>query len=611
MATLTGTLEAGNRRITPGPVLVVLLVFALFAALGYVGYKRLFVPAPAAVVAGQPVRVQRGTVAATVSTTGSVVSNRQSKLAMQTAGKLTDVPVKLGDAVTTGQVLARVDTTPLLLKVKDSETQLQTAQLKLDALKAGSRPEEIAQAEAAVTSAQAKLVDVQSGSAAQDIASQQAALEGAAAGVRSAQARLDQVRLGATAADLSAAQNGLASAQSSLQKAQLALDTLKAGAKPEDIRAQELAIEQAKNSLWSQQISRDATCGRSKGGPCDSANASVAAAESNVTAANEKLKALKNPPDPKDVAQKQADVDAATDAVRNAQVKLDQLRAGPTAEDVKQAQSSLESAQSGYQQAASKLDLLKQGAKAVDLTAAQTGLVQAQSALALKKSPNTPQDLQMAELQVRSAQVALEVAKLDVDNAVLTAPYDGVVGAIGANVGEQVGSGTAVITLVDTKQTRVDVSVDESDIAKLAPGKTAQISFDALPDRRFTGTVIGIAPSATVTQGVATYTVQVSIDAGNQTVPVGLTANVNVVTAQKDDTLYVPNRAIRRNGRNQVVEVQTQPGKTEQRIVSTGLANDTITEITDGLDEGETVIIPATTTQVPRVGGFGGGPPGR
>src|SRR5206468_3850775 len=132
---------------------------------------------------------------------------------------------------------------------------------------------------------------------------------------------------------------------------------------------------------------------------------------------------------------------------------------------------------------------------------------------------------------------------------------------------------------------------------------------DALPDRRFTGKVIGIAPSATVTQGVATYTVSVSIEAGDQAVPVGLTANVNVVTAQKDDTIFIPNRAIRRNGRNQAVDVLVD-GKTQPRNVTSGLANDTVTEITEGLQEGETVIIPQTTTQVPRVGGFGG-PPGR
>lgn len=610
MATLTAALEAGRRRVGPRAALAALLTLAFLAALGYVGSSRLLAPAAAPPVSGQPARVQRGSVAATVSTTGSVVSSRSSKLAMQAAGKLVELPVKLGDAVTAGQVLARLDATPLLLKVKDAENNLQTAQLKLDQLAAGSRPEEVAQAEAAVASAQARLADVRSGSTAQDLAAQQAAVDGAAAGVRSAQARLDQVRAGATAADRSSAQNQLAAAQASLRKAELALATLQAGARPEDVRAAELAVEQARNSLWSQQISRDSTCGRSRGGPCDSANASVAAAESAVSQANEKLKAIKNPPDPKDVAQRQADVDAASDAVRNARVKLDQLEASPTPEELRQAQASLESAQSGYTQAVARLDALKQGAKAGDLAAAQTALVQAQAQLAIRKSPNTPQELRLAELQVRAAQVALEVARLDAGNATLVAPYDGVVGAIAANVGEQVGAATAVITLVDTRRTRVDVSVDESDIAKIAPGKTAQISFDALPDRRFTGEVIGIAPSATVTQGVATYTVQVSIDSADQAVPVGLTANVNVVTARKDDTLFVPNRAVRRNGRNQVVDVLVD-GRAQPRNVTTGLANDTVTEITQGVQEGETVLIPATTTQQPRVGGFGGPPVGR
>lgn len=611
MATITGALGTGSqRRVGPGAALAVLLVFALTTAAGYVGYTRFTAPPAPTAPTGQPARVQRGTVAATVSATGSVVSNRQSKLAMQASGKLIDVPVKLGDAVTAGQVLARLDPTPLELKVKEAEAQLLTAQLKLDQLKAGSRPEDIAQAEASVAAAQAKLTDVQAGTARQDIVAQQASVDSAAANVRSAQAKLDQVKAGATADAISGAENSVVSAQASLQKAQLALETFKAGTKPEDIRQQELAVEQAKNSLWSQQISRDLTCSRGGGGACDSAKAQVASAESNVTSALEKLQALKNPPDPREVAQKQADVDAAKDSLRNAQVKLDQLKAGPTPEDVKQAQSSLESAQSNYTSAVAKLDALRQGAKASDLESARSSLVQAQSQLALKKNPSTPQELQQADIQVKTAQVALEVAKLDAQNATLTAPYDGVVAAIGANVGEQVGSSAAVITLVDTRQTRVDVTVDESDIAKIAPGKTAQISFDALPDRRFTGKVLGIGPTATVTQGVATYTVSVSIDdAGDQGVPVGMTANVSIITAQKDNTLFIPNRAVRRAGRNQVVDVLVD-GKTEPRNVTAGLANDSVTEITQGLQEGETVVIPQTTAAQPRVGGFGGGPVG-
>jgi HlyD family secretion protein len=610
MAAITGALgAAGARRVGPGQLLVVLLVFAAAAAAGFVAYGRLLAAPRAAPIAGTPARVQRGTVAATVSTTGSVVSNRQSKLAVQVAGRLVDVPVKLGDQVKAGQVLARVDPVPLQLKLQDAETALQTARVKLDQLKAGSRPEDVAAAEAAVASAQAKLADVQAGATPQDITAAQAAVDAAAANVRDAQAKLDAVNAGSTPADISAAQNGVTTAQANLQKAQAALDTLKAGAKPEDIRAQELAVEQAKNNLWSQQMSRDGTCGRGHSSACDAANAAVASAESAVSQAQVKLQQLKLPPDPKDVAQKQADVDAATDALRNAQVKLAQVTAGPAAQDVQAAQSALDSAQANYRSAVAKLDLLKQGSKAADVQAAQSALVQAQQTLQLKKQPNTVQDIQLAELQVKSAENAVAQAKLDLDNAALTAPYDGVVGAIAANVGEQVGSGTQVLTIVDPKQTRVDVTVDESDIAKIAPGKTAQITFDALPEQRLTGKVIGIAPNATVTQGVATYAVSVSIDDATQPVPVGLTANVNIVTQQRDNTLFVPNRAIRRQGRNQVVDVLFPDGRRETRTITTGLGNDQVTEVTDGLSDGETVIIPATTTSQPRVGGFGG-PPG-
>ena len=172
------------------------------------------------------------------------------------------------------------------------------------------------------------------------------------------------------------------------------------------------------------------------------------------------------------------------------------------------------------------------------------------------------------------------------------------------------GETVAIMTLVDPTQIRTDVTVDESDIAKIAPGMPAQISFDALPEKRLTGKVMGVSPTSTVTQGVATYAVSVSIDSTDGSVPVGLTANVGIVTQQKTGVLLVPNRALRRAGRNQVVDVLTADGKTETRPVTTGLGNDQVTEVVDGVSEGETVLLPATTTQQPRVGGFGGPGPG-
>ncbi len=97
-----------------------------------------------------------------------------------------------------------------------------------------------------------------------------------------------------------------------------------------------------------------------------------------------------------------------------------------------------------------------------------------------------------------------------------------------------------------------------------------------------------------------------NIDAEDVFLPAGLTAAINIIIEQKDNVLVVPSRAIRRQGREQVAEV-VKDGKTERRQVRTGLSNDQMVEVVEGLQEGEQVLIPGTTTAPPRVGGFGGG----
>lgn len=582
-------------------VLAVVALIAL-AGVGYVGYERFYARPVVQPVAGTQVTVRRGTVAAVVSATGSVVASRQSKLTMQSAGRLKEIPVKLGDDVKTGTVLARLDVAPLELKLAQARSALRTSQLKLEQIKAGARAEDVAQAEAAVQGAQGKLTDLQAGPLPQDVAQAQAVAESSLAAVRAAQAKLDQVRQGAPATDITVAEQAVNNAQAALQKAQIDLDKTKAGTSPEDIRQQELAVEQAKNTLWSQQVNRDAVCGRGAGGPCDSAKAAVAAAESGVTQARVKLTALTNKPDPKDVQTAQVAVDNARESLRSAQTKIEQIKGGPTAEEVRQAQAALEGAQATYQANLARVESLRQGAKPGEIQSAQAAVASAQQALALKRTPATSQDIALADEQVRAAELGVQQAQLDLENAVLTAPFDGTIGAVTANVGEQVAIGSPILTLVDPKAIRVDVSVDETDIARIGAGKAVQLTFDALPDKRFKGKVVGIAPNATVQQGVATYTVSISIDDADVVVQPGMTATASVLVAEKSDVIVVPNRAIRRIGRNQIVDVLVGD-KTESRQIKTGLGNDQMTEIVDGLKDGETVVIPITTTLSPRLGG--------
>ncbi|HYW86478.1 MAG TPA: hypothetical protein VFB50_01810, partial [Chloroflexota bacterium] len=119
-----------------------------------------------------------------------------------------------------------------------------------------------------------------------------------------------------------------------------------------------------------------------------------------------------------------------------------------------------------------------------------------------------------------------------------------------------------------------------------------------------------ISPTGTLTQGVVTYPVSISIDARNQVLPAGMTASTTITVDEKNDVLVAPNRAVRRQGRDQVVEVLGDDGKTVARTVRTGVQNDQLVEITDGVSEGEQIVIQGTSTRAPNVGGPGGGGPG-
>jgi HlyD family secretion protein len=143
----------------------------------------------------------------------------------------------------------------------------------------------------------------------------------------------------------------------------------------------------------------------------------------------------------------------------------------------------------------------------------------------------------------------------------------------------------------------------------VAVGKPATITFDALPGRPFRGNVISVSPSGTLSQGVVTYPVSINIDTRNQVLPAGLTASATITIDEKNNVLVVPLRAVRRVGRDQVVDLVGAEGKSTQQAVKTGVQNDQFVEITDGLTEGQQIMVQGTTTRVP-TGGGGGGPGG-
>jgi HlyD family secretion protein len=113
----------------------------------------------------------------------------------------------------------------------------------------------------------------------------------------------------------------------------------------------------------------------------------------------------------------------------------------------------------------------------------------------------------------------------------------------------------------------------------------------------------------TTTQGVVNYPVIISLpNATASGVKPGMTANVAITVDQRENVLLVPNRAIKTQGKQKVVSLQTATD-VQTKVVTVGLANDTQTEVLTGLNEGDAVVIGGTTAVNPANRGGGGGFP--
>lgn len=224
-----------------------------------------------------------------------------------------------------------------------------------------------------------------------------------------------------------------------------------------------------------------------------------------------------------------------------------------------------------------------------------------------------PIDLQIAQNSIRKKEVALTDLKAKLADYVVRAPFAGIVAKVNVKKGDSVSSATTLATLI-TKQKIAEISLNEVDVAKIKVGQKSTLTFDAIEGLSITGEVAEIDTLGTVSQGVVTYAVKIIFDTQDERVKSGMSVSATIITDVKQDVLLVPNAAVKSNG-EQYVEV-LENNVPRNQTVETGLSNDTMTEITSGLKEGDRVVtqtITGGTVQTQsqsntnfRIPGFGG-----
>ncbi len=240
------------------------------------------------------------------------------------------------------------------------------------------------------------------------------------------------------------------------------------------------------------------------------------------------------------------------------------------------------------------------------------------------------------------------------------ATFDGFVTMVNVEGGDEVLSGTVAVEIADPEKFEAEVMVSEMDISQIQLAGEAWVQLDAMQGLTIPAEVTHISPTATIQSGVVNYKVKVAIqsleavmqerqearqDSSSGELPErlqqaieegsitqeqaeemmkqmqegqggqqgqapamlpegfqlreGLTVTVNILVDERIDVLLIPNAAITSQGGQIHVQVVSPDGVTEERVIKTGISNWQFTEVTDGLSEGEQVVVPQGTTTTP------------
>lgn len=253
----------------------------------------------------------------------------------------------------------------------------------------------------------------------------------------------------------------------------------------------------------------------------------------------------------------------------------------------------------------------------------------------VERKAGTQADLDKAEAEFQQAnatltirQAQLEKAKADLSYCRIEAPVDGIVISRKVDVGQTVAAAmtTPVLYTIaqDITKMHIVATVSEADIGQVLKDQMVDFSVEAFPDEVFHGRVSQVRKAATTTNNVVTYDTVIDVDNPEQKLFPGMTADVSIYVAERHGVLTVANAALRfvppegakfeavgtPSGKaalkKRTVYLSTGDGTVlKLRTVKTGITDGLTSEVTEGLSEGEKVVV-ATNADTKAGGPFGG-----
>ncbi|MDD3923412.1 MAG: efflux RND transporter periplasmic adaptor subunit [Endomicrobiaceae bacterium] len=476
--------------------------------------------------------VERHNVIEQVSATGNVKPFSDLDLSFEAGGQVSRIPVSVGDKVYKGQFLISLSNADLLATVEQAKAGLKIAEANLSALKNGSTPEQVAVNESQVEKAKNDL----------------------------ANAKIDfinSVRDAYTKAD-DAVRNYT--------------DIMFTNPRTQNVKLQfQTDDQQLENNLIEERISIEnklTTWSDSIKSLSDDSNfdSIFDTSKSNLNYIQTFLQNLAfavNKLSPDNL------VDQSTITIWKSDVSTARL-------GVDTAVNNLSVSKSQYQSALSALNI-------------------ANSQLVLVKTGATADEISAQESLVEQAQANVNYAQARLNKSIIVSPINGVVTKIDAKVGQNIQGGVPAVSVISYGEYNVEAYIPEADISKIKIGDVATTTLDAYGSETFFETsVLNIDPGETVIESVPTYKITLKFASSSDTrIKSGMTSNLDILTAQKNNVLAVPSRSVFTIDSQRYVKLidANDPTKTIDTKIEVGLrGEDGYVEIISGLKEGDKIM---------------------
>lgn len=477
---------------------------------------------------------EKGNLTQTVDVTGKIKPVSEVDLAFKNGGKIAQIYADVGDKVFIGQTLLRLDNADSYAQLQWAEAQLRAQQAKLDELKRGSRPEEIQIQTIKVENARKSLIDAKQGV-------------------------IDKLQDSYIKSD-DAIRNKTDQMFNNPRSENPDLKLLNTSTQTKiDLEWKRFVIEKVfspwKISLGNLDVNNNL--------------------ESDITTAKKNLTDIKS-------------------FLESLAFTLNETSAGPTI-----TQTTLDSWKSDISTARTNVStvIINLSTAEEKLSTAEASLSLAEEELTLEKAGTTSEQIRAQEAEIEKAQADINRYQAELSKTIIYSPINGIVTKQDGKIGEMVSANTNIVSVMSDSVYQIEVDIPEADISKIKIGDKGKFTLDSYGDEVIFGAfVIKIDPAETVIEGVSTYKTTLQLEKNDERIRSGMTANLDIMTAQKENAIAIPQRAVISKNGDKFVRV-LEGDVVVEKIVKTGLRGSSgDVEILSGLNEGEKVITYIKTT---------------